>query len=351
MTKNKELRIDYIPEFLTELKQLLSSGVIISEAISIMQECSSNRQDEDICNTLSNIYNSLEDGNTLGISLKNTKKFPSYMCELISIAEESGKLEDTLDKLKEYYKRQIRLTTKIKSAIIYPTLLLLAMIGIVVIIITQVLPVFNSAFNQLGAQLGTFAIAMMKLGETISNLATVLIIIGIVLGILGIALYLSTKLRNKLFNIILVKFGNYKVIKKIYVTKFIYSLGLLISTGEPIDSAINKSKTVCVDNKQLEDKISKAYTSIIDGDSISSALYENNILESKDVSLLRIGEKTGNTGNILDEIAKNREEESIKSINKLVNTVEPTIISIVGIIAAITVISTILPLLAIISSL
>lgn len=340
----KEISIEYIPDFLVELRQLISSGVTPSEAIDIIRDDEDN---SDIRSKLDLIFGHLNDGKQLGDSIEKAGGFPSYMCKMITIAEDTGKLEDVLESLEIYYNRQISLRKSIKNAIITPLILLITMIVVIFILSTQVVPVFYTTFKQLGID-GNSILSVGKILSSISlALATVIAIIAITIGI---ALTIK-KSREKILYIVYNRFGNTGILRQISVSKLTYSLSLSVSTGMNIDDALESASNSCIDNKNIINRISKCRELLNSGDSLLDAFSNSGLFNKRESKLLKISEQSGNISNALERMANNQEEQLISKIDSLINKVEPCIIFISCILAGSIMISLMLPLLSVISKL
>lgn len=345
--ENRVIPIEYIPTFVLEVKQLISSGISLYEAIDILRE---DEKDEKIKKELDKLYDSLSNGDNLRESLSKTT-FPKYMIDMMSLADETGKLEDTLSSLQTYYERQINLSRSLKNAITTPLILLVVMISIVVILITQVLPIFNKAFNQLGAQMGRIATIMMNLGFLLSNFSTILIVL--LIGLVGCALFVvfNSKFRESCKFKILNKYGGKGLLREISISKFTYSMSMGVSTGMMLDEAIEKASIACEDNIQIKAKLDNCKTEIEQGKNIFESLSDNDIFSVRDSKLIKIAEQTGNIQETLETISRNQENYTINELTKLVNKIEPTIILISCVLTGLILLSIMLPLLGVISGL
>ena len=163
-----------IAAFCDQLSMIVSAGIPIYEGISILQE---DAPEEDTAEILSVISNSLDHGNSFCDALKETNVFPKYVLDMIEIGELSGKLEEVLNALTEYYKREESIQNSIKNAVTYPLLMIAMMLAVILVLIAKVLPVFHQIYIELGSDLTGFAGAMMRFSDALNQYLFVIVIV------------------------------------------------------------------------------------------------------------------------------------------------------------------------------
>ena len=146
MSKSETVPERYLPVFCQELYQLYRAGITPADGIALLRE---DEDDPQVSRWLDVLIDHINEGLTLAEALRSSKVFPQYMTDMIALAENTGRLEETLLALERHYVRKIRLKSDIRSAITVPVVLLVVMIAVVVLLITQVLPVFDRVFAQL----------------------------------------------------------------------------------------------------------------------------------------------------------------------------------------------------------
>ena len=115
-------------------------------------------------------------------ALRETGAFPAYMTDMVSLAEETGRLEDVLLSLQRHYDRQLRMAADIRGAVAVPVTLFAVMVAVVVLLVTQVLPVFDRVFAQLGVRMGAVATGMMNAGAVLAKAGTGLAVVLVILA-------------------------------------------------------------------------------------------------------------------------------------------------------------------------
>ena len=111
----------YLPEFCQELRQLYAAGITLSDGIELLRD---GEEDASLREVLESISLSMREGRTLAEAMEATGRFPAYLTEMLGLADATGRLEETLDAMKRYYVRYLRLKADVRSAITVPAVLL-----------------------------------------------------------------------------------------------------------------------------------------------------------------------------------------------------------------------------------
>ncbi|MEG0366768.1 MAG: type II secretion system F family protein, partial [Coprobacillus sp.] len=181
MKKNKGLTNNEIAVFCNQMAMMLHAGISSFESVSIMLEDSDDQTFKPI---LTIVLGELQVGQSFYESLLKAHVFPSYLLDMVHIGEVSGRLEEVLNSLGVHYERLYENSENMKSAISYPFIMIIMMLLVVLVLITQVLPIFNRVFEQLGSSITGFSKVVLDIGNTLSSYSFVFIgifIIGIVL--------------------------------------------------------------------------------------------------------------------------------------------------------------------------
>lgn len=179
----KNLSSLQIASFCTQLSLLIKAGISLQEGIHILYEDASSQAEKEL---LKQILEPIEEGQPLAFSLRQTDAFPQYMVEMVEIGETSGKLEEVLDSLTEYYERSKNISKSIRSAVTYPMIMILMMAVVIGVLMIKVLPIFRQVFSQLGTEMSNFSQSIMDFGSIVGIIASV--VIGLILLLIIIAL-------------------------------------------------------------------------------------------------------------------------------------------------------------------
>ena len=148
------------------LKLIIKAGIPMSEGFLMLSE---DERDLGRKTLLKDIYRQLDTGEPLYISMKSTVAFPKYMTDMVEIGERTGKLEDVFGSLTGYYVQQEQISKNIKNAVLYPAILLIIMLFVIIVLVTEILPVFHDVYTQLGSTMPAAATAIMNFGIALSQ--------------------------------------------------------------------------------------------------------------------------------------------------------------------------------------
>lgn len=344
----KELSPQYLSEFCTELALLVRAGVPIGEGLQIMRD---DDNDKFSWQLLDNLCKTMESDTLLSCSIRASGCFPSYFLNVICLGEASGKLDEALSSLATFYERRAILAENIKRAIIYPLSLIGLMTAVVVVIVTQVLPIFNSVFNQVGVQMSSTAISLLNFGEWLSSASTVILIIIIALILIGFLIYKIPFTKSAFSRHFEKHFGNRGVLRRISISRFAMAMSMAVSSGLNPEQAVSLAGEVCSSSYNMGKKISQCKEFLEQGNSLEKSLLKSHIFSSRDSRLLALGVKTGSTDTVMSEIARRGEEKTIDELDEALRKVEPTLVIIISIVVGLILFSVMLPLMGIMSSL
>ena len=345
--KRKTLKNTYLSLLSSELAMLLDAGLTLSDSVQILQDDEPSKEGKEILQLLSD---SLMKGEQFSTALKNSAVFPRYMVHMVEIGEKTGRLVETLKALSEYYDRQVRLAVTIKNSILYPAILLILMVVVVLILITQVLPIFNDVFNRLGTQMSSLAVSFMNFGTWLSDAA---IAIAIVVGVIIVLVVLAwgiPAIRSMFSKLFANTFGNRGVFGKIASSRFVYAMTLAMASGLDTAEAIDIAAAVSGGSKAVDDKHKRCTKLLESGSTLSDALCGSGILSAQDGKMLTIGSRSGKSDVAMAEIARRSDLDVQDNIDRIVGRIEPTLVVISSVIVGVILLSVMLPLMGIMTS-
>lgn len=330
--KNKELLI-----FCKNISILLNSGQNITKTLNILKEQSSNK----LKKVIEQIIISINDGNSLSYSFEKTNVFSYYFISLIKSGEKSGNISDAFKNLSLFYEKEEKVSSKIKSSITYPILLFLIIIFVTIFVVLYFIPKYQEFYNSSTIELPNTLDFIFRCSHFIKSncIFTISSIILILLCLYIFRFRLNLKEKIDFLKIYLFKniFFNQAIIR------FTDTLLSLIKSGVNIIDAISLSSLV-VDNSYLTNKMLVSKHLLTNGNSLSYSISESNIFPNTIISLIKIGEESGNLEQSLQIISKLYTEEFDLKLDKFIKNIEPTLIILSGIAVFIFVISIILPM-------
>ena len=345
--RKKTLTNTYLSMLCSELAMLLDAGLTVSDSIHVLREDEPSKDGKAI---MQGLIDRLEMGEQFSVTLKNAGIFPRYMVHMVEIGEKTGRLVQTLNALSEYYERQVRLSVTIKNSVMYPAILLVLMIVVVLILIVQVLPIFNDVFGRLGTQMSPVAVSLMRFGGWLGDAS---IVIAAVFGAIFLVIILAWAvpgLRKALSKAFSDQWGGKGVFGKLASSRFVFAMTLAMASGLDTAEAIDAAAGVSGGSKAIDEKHKRCTELINSGKTLSEALCNSGILSLQDGKMLSIGARSGKADLAMAEIARRSDLDVQDSIDRIVGRIEPTLVIISSVVVGVILLSVMLPLMGIMTA-
>ena len=324
-----------------QLATMLNSGIPLNQSLDIL----SKQQRLPMFGTvLSGVRKGIEEGNSLSQAMSRYPLcFDSLFRSMIKAGEESGRLADIMLKLLEYIEKSSKIKSQLKSAMVYPSLVVVVAVAVVSGLMIFVVPAMTKQFTESGKPLPELTMMVVHISNFFVNQWYVLIGI-IVMAAVGGGQYIKTPKGRYQFDMLLLKMpviGD--VIKKISVGRFCSTMSSMLSSGVNLLQALN----ICASssgNAVMEKFILECKTRIEKGQQMSVPLSENPIFPKMVVSMIQVGEQSGKTDEMLMKVAAFYEDEVDESIKTMLGMIEPMLIVGIGSIVGVIVIAMYLPI-------
>jgi len=327
---------------------MIKSGLSISEALEIIQSESESAKLKIILQDM--LFTMQEGGEISSVLGKYPEVFDSVFLALVRSGEQSGSLEKTFEYLSKQLYSVHRLNKKIQGALMYPAVIITAMIGVGVMMVTFVLPRLSAVFLKMNIALPLPTKLLLQFGDFMGKNA-LWVILGIILfAAIIIALFTvhSTK------TVIMRYLVNFPVVKKlsrqIDLARFSRTLATLLKSGVPIISALNiASETLSqFDMQQIAKTFEKG---IEEGKTVASLLTtKEKTFPSLMIQTIKTGEKTGTLDGVLMDLADYYEEELEDALKEFVTILEPIIMLVIGVAVGAMVIMVIAPIYSVVGN-
>ena len=338
--KHKKLKAKQLAAFCRELSTLLASGVTLVRALDIISEQEGMNKDErDI---YKDVLQDLKRGISLSDAMESKECFPDLMIGMIRSGEGSGNLDLVTQRLSIQYEKDYKLTQQVKSAMTYPCILLVLCVVIVILIVTFILPQFQSLFDQMESlpMITNILIAVSNflVQKWYIALLAVAVIVALIRIIVGIP---SVRRGVDWLKVHMWGFG--KLFKVVYTARFARTLSSLYSSGMPLVSAVGvAAKTI--GNGYVESQFDEVITMVRGGVPLSQGLREVDGLLKKLSSTILVGEESGRLDVMLDSIAETLEADAEQATKRMVTLLEPILIIFMALIVGCIMIGVMLPI-------
>jgi type IV pilus assembly protein PilC len=327
--------------FTRQLATMVDAGLAMVQSLQALAEQTTNKVMRDI---IRDITTRVEGGDSFSEALqKHPKAFSRlYVC-MVGAGEKGGLLAEILARLAVYLENAARLRKKVKSAMMYPTVVTIVAILITIFLLIKVVPVFGEIFRSFGATLPAPTQFLIDLSHFVQKFI-LLILIGGGGGVYGWFYFIKTPAGRTFWDTYRIKlpiFGS--IAHKICLARFTRTLASLIRSGVPILEVLQiVSQTV--GNVVMEKAIKTAAGDIERGESISVALSKHPVFPVMIIRMVTAGEQTGKIDNMLERIADFLDDEIETTLSGLTALIEPILIVFLGIVVGGMVICMFLPI-------
>jgi len=335
--------------FSRNLGVMIAAGVPLPRGLKILSGQSKNKKFKRI---LLDVREEIIKGKTFSGALSRySKVFSELFVSMVKVGEETGTMEDVLKVVVQQMEKEHQIKSKIKGAMVYPAVILSAMICIGILMLIMVVPRLAKVFVELGVELPMTTKLVIATGSFLAKFwYTLPVIIIFVIVLLRTAL--RTKVGKLVFDTLILKIPIFSpIIKKTNSAHTVRTLSSLISAGVPIVRSLEIVSN-SLSNVNYKKAISEAAEKVRKGGKLAEVLkkYEN-IYPNLVIQMIEVGEETGETANILEKLAEFFEEEVSNATKNLSAVIEPVLMLIIGAAVGFFAISMIQPIYSIMQTL
>lgn len=331
--------------FVEHLHTMIHAGLSIVEALDVLSKETENKKFKNI---IAEIKADIEKGQPLSAALaKHPDAFPPIYTKMVEAGEIAGKLEDSLKQIANQMHKTHELTSSIRGAMIYPAIIVIAMGGIGIMMVTVVLPKLMVMFSEFKAELPLATRVLIAISGFMSqpkNLIAVVLILAFLITSFSISLKRLPKFKHAIHNINLHMPIAGKIIKKINLARFSLTLSSLLKSTIPIAEAIEITASTCT-NVLYQDTLRAAGQKIKSGMPLSEILRADFKLYPPMVTeMIMVGERSGEIDSLLDELSNFYSSEVDKTMKNFTTIIEPVIILLLGLAVAGMAVAVIMPM-------
>jgi type IV pilus assembly protein PilC len=314
--------------FANKLSAMVDAGVPIMRSLDLMRQ---QQKSPLFRRALTAMTDEVNQGASLGSSMRRWPKvFDNLSIAMVEAGEVGGVLDETLKRLAKLLEENARLQNQLKAAMGYPVTVLVIAILVFLGMTIFLIPTFADIFDQLGAELPMFTQMMLNLSKLLRSSFSIFLVGGIILGIYVFSRYYATPVGRRQVDGLLLKlplFGD--LLQKTASAQFCRTMSSLSRAGVPILMALEILHGA-TNNSVVGDAISQSRNDISEGMPLSTALALKRVFPDMMVSMLAIGEETGEMDAMLSKVADFYEDEVSTAVKTLTSMIEPLMIVVVG---------------------
>lgn len=317
-----------------QLASLLSAGITVVRSLDMLYQQVESKQSK---KCVGEIYEAIQSGRTISEAFKDQKAvLPSIMVSMVAAGEESGRLDEIMASLAEYFQKQSKLKNKVSAALVYPKILFVLTICITVGLLTFLVPGIAQTIKDLGGDLPALTKAVMAISDSMVHYWWVYVIV----VVSAVVLFKSWKNSEKghyQWDALMLKMPIVgKATKMNAAARFTSTVSTLLKSGISVLQAVEITGS-SLDNVVLEKKLSEARLDIRKGTALSKAIKPITEFPPMIYAMTAIGEESGTLDNILEKASLFFEDEADSATAKMTAAIEPIMLIVMAILVGLTV--------------
>lgn len=329
--------------FCRQFVSMTRAGVSILEALKMLSEQTENKQ---LKKAVEGVRVSVEKGETLARSLKeHPKVFPELMVNMVAAGESSGSLDIALERMAIQFEKASKTRALVKKAMMYPIIVCIVAVVVVIVMLVVIIPNYTDMFSQLGTELPGITLAVQAASNFIIDYWYILVPVIVVLAIL-LKMFSATDMGKHVFHGLQLRIPALKNLKvKQASSQMARTMSTLLAAGVPLIEAVEIVGNT-MDNVYFREAMDTCKNEIIIGQPLSRPLEETGLFPPMVYHMVRIGEESGNTEEMLNKLADYYDEEVEMAVQTLMAAMEPLIIVVLAVIVGVLVAACMAPMLS-----
>lgn len=341
---SKKIKPDEIVIFTRQLATMVDAGIPILQSINALQDQTTH---PGFKKTLSTVESDIQQGSSLSAAFaKHPAVFDTLFVSMVKVGETGGVLTAVLERVSSYMEKTLKLVRKVKSALIYPAVVVSMAIIITVILLVKVVPTFAGIYDSFDAELPAMTQTLIFISEMLKNYL-IFVILGVVAIVISIVQWHKTEKGGLYLDGLVLRlpiFG--ELLKKVAISRFSRTLATLIQSGVPILESLDIVQST-IGNKVLERVVENVKNNVREGESIAAPLEKSSVFPTMVCRMIAIGEKSGQMEKMLLKISEFYDDQVDAAVEALTSIIEPLIIGVLGIVIGFIVIALFLPIISI----
>lgn len=328
--------------FSRQLATLINAGLPLMQSLRTVGDQTTSKPMQEVINK---VIVDIESGKSFADALsRHPKVFNRVFISLVAAGETSGTLDAALERISTQQEKDAEITAKIRSAMVYPLIVILVMGGVVIFMLTTVLPQVEELYKSLpDVTLPILTRVLLSISNFIINFWWVALMLVAVAGVFT-SKWITTVAGRSFFDKMKMKMPPFdQLFMKVYMARFSRTGTTLVASGVPLVQMLEITSEA-VDNVHISKSIKRAITKVKGGDSLSSALENDDNFLDLVPNMLRIGEQSGAIETMMEKTADYFEKEVDNQVKTISTIIEPVLMILLGIVAFTIVAAILLPI-------
>ena len=342
----KTLPPDEIALYCEQVAMVLKAGIPLSDG---METLARSYADSRYGERFERIYTALKAHGTLSAAIEEAGIFPKYMLAMTRIGERSGKLDEVMASLANYYQWEAQIKTSARNAILYPSVLVMMLAVVIGILVISVMPVFQRVFDSLGLAAASPASAAMRIGVGVGKGMLILVgVFAVVLALVGILL--RTNRRESVLALLSRVIPSVRRVNaRLSTARYASALSMMLTAGYPLEDTMQLAPSVVTDERHKR-QAELAQRELLAGGDFAGAIEKSKLFDPMHEKMIRFGTAAGKLDAVMEKLSGIYMGEADDAIHGVIAMIEPTLVAVLSIVIGGILLSVMLPLLSVLSA-
>lgn len=334
--------------FCRQFVSMNRAGVSILECLNLLCQQTENKE---LQKAVKQVETDVQKGETLADALrKHPKVFPSLMITTVAAGEASGSLDVSLERMAEQFEKSAKTQAMVKKAMVYPAMVGIVALVVIVVMLVVIIPSYEEMFADLGTELPAITKAVVAASDFLIDYWFIIVPV-VIAVIVAISIYLKTPAGRLLTSELSIKIPIFSELTvKSACSQLARTLSTLIAAGVPLVEAVDITANT-MENVLFHEAMKDARDEIVKGVPLSTPLEQSGLFPPMLYHMIRIGEESGNTEDMLNKLADYYDEEVEMATQGLMAAMEPMIMLVLAVIVCILIAAVMSPMMQMYSAL
>jgi len=300
-------------------------------ALKVFRLLAGNATNTMLREALSQVSDDIAGGSSIAKAMnKHPKVFNNFYVNMVAAGEESSRLDNVFENLADYMERNYEITSKARNALIYPAFVILTFIGVMILMLVAVIPRISVILIESGQEIPFYTQITLGISSFFVNFGVPLLILIVIASVIGMKRLQTEEGRRSFdgFKLKVPVLGS--IYKNLYISQMTDNMGTMLLSGISMVKALESTHAI-IDNAVYRNVLARAIEQVRGGSALSDSLSKNDDeIPGIVIQMMRVGEETGELGNILRTLSRFYNREVINSVDTLVSLIEPAMIILLG---------------------
>lgn len=336
----RKVKLEKFLIFNQQFLTLIRAGLPILGSLNMLAK---GQKDAHFASQLNDVANRVKTGDALSAAFEAQAGIPTIYTTTLLAGERSGNLQEVLERYVSFQRVSLTFRKKLTASLIYPTLLLTLVSGLLVFMFTVVIPQFAELYEQIGSQLPAMTVALLTSGKWLQHNLLWIVAVSVVGGFFGYRFAITDKGRDFIDGIRVGTpiFG--KIWLKYQVALFARTLSTLLTGGLPLVPSLDTAAH-SISSRRVSKAVLSSIETVREGKSLADALTATKVIPDLATEMISVGEQTGALPQMLNSVAEFFEEDVATALTAALALIEPAILIVMGVVVVFILISLYLPI-------